>query len=93
MKTNSGPISSNDTEELVWAMLDEQLSPDEFRRLESLLLVDEDARRLYLQCVQLHIDLQCWFRDKDDRDRNRPLGLPLDLPLAAGDASLADPAF
>jgi hypothetical protein len=48
-------------QELTWAMLDEQLSDDEFRLLENLLLSDDDARDTYVNCVQLHAELMSHY--------------------------------
>jgi hypothetical protein len=44
-------------QELTWAMLDEQISDDEFRLLENLLLSDDEARETYVNCIQLHAGL------------------------------------
>jgi len=44
-------------QELAWAYIDDQLSSDELRLLENLLLSDDAARDVYLGCVQLHVDL------------------------------------
>ncbi len=74
-------------------MLDDQISADDFRRLDELLRADEDARRLYVQCVQLHVDLKYWFDPEFDPARRKPVGLPIDMPLPLGDATMADPAF
>jgi hypothetical protein len=93
MTAKSEKIPSDDVEGLVWAMLDELITDEEFRRLEELLRDDEDARRIYVQCVQMHVDLKYWFDSKGDPARRMPVGLPIDLPLPTGDAPLADPAF
>ena len=63
------PPHDADVEDLVWSMLDDRISVDEFQRLEELLRADEDARRLYLECVRLHVDLQQWFNPKVDLAR------------------------
>ena len=47
--------------ELTWDLLDEQISNDEFRLLENLLLSDRKARDTYLGCVQLQADLMSHF--------------------------------
>jgi hypothetical protein len=93
MEQISEQTPDSETQDLIWAMLDEQISEGGFRRLESLLSADEEARRLYVQCVQLHVDLQQWFGPKEDAVYRGSLGLPLDLPQTNGDASLADEAF
>jgi hypothetical protein len=48
--------------ELTWDLLDEQISDDEFRLLENLLLSDGKARDAYLGCVQLQADLMSHYR-------------------------------
>jgi hypothetical protein len=47
--------------ELTWALLDEQISSDEKGLLESLLLSCDEARKMYIGCVQLHADLAADF--------------------------------
>jgi hypothetical protein len=90
-------------EDLVWAMLDEQISDDDIHRLEDLLGSDEDARQIYLQCVQLHVDLMYRFNPDYNPARDPqadragtvpapPVGLPVDLPMPSADASMSDPA-
>lgn len=44
-------------QELTWAMVDNQIEPGEFELLENLLLSDDNARRTYVDCVQLHAEL------------------------------------
>ena len=89
---NSSPDKTPtvNVEDLVWAMLDEQISEQEFSRLDELLRDDEEARRLYLQCVQLHVDLASFYAAKDKPASS--VGLPVSVPLPAGDAPLSDPA-
>lgn len=50
-----------DFEQLVWALLDDQISDDDRSRLEQLIASDEQARETYVQCVQMHVDLQDHF--------------------------------
>ena len=50
-----------DFEQLVWALLDEQITDEEFRRLEQLIVSDDQARATYLQCVQMHVDLSDYY--------------------------------
>lgn len=44
-------------QELVWALVDDQASSEQARRLEELLLEDDDARQIYTLCIQMHADL------------------------------------
>jgi ribosomal protein L1 len=91
-KTHPVDTPPVDVQELVWAMLDEQISEDDFRRLDELLRHDEEARRLYLQCVQMHVDLMNYYAAKDTTTVSGSVGLPLSIALPSIDATLADPA-
>jgi len=63
------PINANESDavvlervqELSWALLDEQITDDELGLLDTLLLSDDNARRTYLECVQLHTGLLARF--------------------------------
>jgi hypothetical protein len=63
MSQESNELPSEDglvndrVQELTWAMVDDQITADEARLLESLLLSDDHAARKYVECVQLHSDL------------------------------------
>ena len=48
-------------EELVWALLDDQITPLELEQLEQRLLTDDAARHRYVECIQMHTDLQEHF--------------------------------
>ncbi|HEY4232098.1 MAG TPA: hypothetical protein VGM76_01610 [Lacipirellulaceae bacterium] len=50
---------------LSWSALDEQVTEDEIRLLDTLLLSDEAARETYLDCVRLHTDLLFHFREQE----------------------------
>ena len=86
----SVPSRDEDVEDLVWSMLDENITAEDFQRLEGLLGADEDARRLYLECVQLHVDLQQWFNPKAELAQRVAVVPPFDLSLPSGDTSLAN---
>ncbi len=51
----------NEAEQLIWALLDEQIADDDVKRLEAMIQNDPRVRQRYLTCVQLHADLhqQC----------------------------------
>ncbi len=87
------PPADRNVEDLVWAMLDEQISDHDFHRLEELLRVDQDARQIYLQCVQLHVDLMYRFNPDYSPAGHAPVGLPVDMPMPSADASVSDPAI
>ena len=93
MNSHSEKTPPVDVEGLVWAMLDEQISEEDFGRLDNLLSDDDEARRLYLQCVQLHVDLANFFATKDKPAGHNSVGLPLSNSLPTGDAAFADPVI
>jgi hypothetical protein len=80
-----------EVQELIWALLDELISESDFKRLEEMLRGDKDVRRLYVQCVQIHVDLRQWFATNEQR-KLRPLP-GLDLPFSREESPMADPAF
>jgi hypothetical protein len=86
--SEDAPMS--DAQELIWALLDDQISDPDFVRLEAMLASDEEVRRLYVQCTQIHVDLQQWFGSEETARPGH--GIALDLPLTSDD-SMADPAF
>jgi len=53
------PISdmSDEVQELVWALIDEQATEEQVQRLEQLLLDNREARQIYIACMQMHADL------------------------------------
>jgi hypothetical protein len=78
-----------EVQELVWALLDDQATERDINRLEQLLLDNDDARRAYATCVQMHNDLHSLLGGGEptiDAIRGnapkRPSPLPLvDLPV------------
>jgi hypothetical protein len=55
---NETDEQSNEVQDLTWAIIDEHASDADVARLEHLLLDDEEARQIYITCVQMHVDLQ-----------------------------------
>ena len=54
-------------DQLVWALLDDQLTSSEIERLEQMLIGDEDLRKHYVRCMQLHADLHTMFYQAKER--------------------------
>jgi hypothetical protein len=50
-----------EAETLTWALLDDHLAEADAERLAKLLEQSEEARTRYIECVQLHVDLQDHF--------------------------------
>ena len=76
------PPSAVDVEDLTWRLLDEQLEKPQFDTLERELVNNENSRKTYIDCVQLHVDLMYYFNDKHNAehpDQAKPL-----LPLPFG---------
>jgi len=46
-----------EVQDLVWALVDEQATDGQIHRLEELLLDNDDARRVYWSCMQMHGEL------------------------------------
>jgi hypothetical protein len=48
----------DEVQELTWMMIDDQATDDDVERLERLLLENDEARKVYVNCIQMHVDLQ-----------------------------------
>lgn len=57
----SAVLLLDEAENLIWALLDDQLGDADTARLSELLQNHEEVRRRYVDCVQLHVDLQGHF--------------------------------
>ena len=60
-KHDRDPVVLERVQELTWALVDEQITDDEMRLLDNLLLSDDEARGTYIGCMQLHTDLMDHF--------------------------------
>jgi hypothetical protein len=47
----------SEVQDLVWAVVDEYATEIQIRRLEQLVSTNEEARRTYITCMQMHADL------------------------------------
>ncbi len=61
----------DEAEALIWGLLDENIDALDSQRLSKLMANDE-VRERYLQCVELHSDLQCLFDDDQANKRTKP---------------------
>lgn len=68
--------SQNETERLTWALVDEQITDEQKVRLGELLETDPAARSVYLQCMQMHGDLQGLFANESAPLAEAPKPLP-----------------
>ena len=91
MDANCSDDRLTKAQDLIWALLDDQISDADFQSLETLLRHDEEIRQLYVQCVQIHVDLYSCCAGKSEASYTLPtLGASLDLPTVGGDASMID---
>lgn len=60
-----------EVQELVWALVDEQATPEQAKRLESLLLEDDSARHIYALCMQMHADLHFLLSNQKTPETNK----------------------
>jgi hypothetical protein len=56
--SESAVLVLEEAENLIWALLDDHLEAAETTKLAKLLQENEEVRRRYIECVQLHVDLQ-----------------------------------
>lgn len=61
----------DEVQQLVWSLLDENISDQQFTHLQDLLETEDSARETYIQCTQLHADLHTFFNE-----RSTTLGQP-----------------
>ncbi len=65
-----------EVQDLVWAVVDEYATESQVRRLEQLVLTNEEARRTYVTCMQMHADLCLLLGGKSFQPK-----LPKDKPV------------
>ncbi len=75
---NSNPIENSqqlldEAEALIWGLLDENIDAASVQRLEKLL-ANSEVRQRYIQCVELHFDLQELFKDSQQQPKSPVLG-------------------
>jgi len=66
----------DEAEALIWGLLDENIDAASTERLEKLLAHNE-VRQRYVQCVELHSDLQHLFNDKQEKQQETPPKSPV----------------
>lgn len=85
----SAVLLLDEAESLIWALLDDQLETAETTRLTELLNANEEVRRRYLECVQLHVDLQHHFSAREAVAARTPV-LPNLLPGGVSATQVAE---
>lgn len=69
-----------EAETLIWALLDDYLDGADAARLCKMIEQDATVRARYIDCVQLHIDLQEHFGAKAAEPASQPTGNVQILP-------------
>lgn len=70
--------------DLTWTLVDEQITEEQMKELEGLLLGDSLARDAYIRCIQLHADLTTEFQQPNQKAKKSTPVLGF-----LGDASLS----
>lgn len=63
----------DEAEALIWGLLDENIDAASTQRLEKLL-ANSEVRQRYVQCVELHSDLQELFNEPQQKPKSPVLG-------------------
>ena len=71
------PTNGRTTVELLAALCDEAISPDEMRRLDRLIVSDAAVRRQYLEYLDIHARLSCQFHQPLDASPAMPSVRPV----------------
>ena len=66
-------------DELLWLMLDEEITEPQLAELEAILAADPAARQRSVEASQLHAELFDCFREEKPTSAIAP-GLPMPLP-------------
>ena len=69
-------------EQLAWGLIDEYLTDEHIERLESLVKENDEARKRFAACLQLHVDLIYFYhreRTEGDSDAVPPVLWPAPL--------------
>ena len=56
-----------EVQDLTWALVDDQATEDQVRRLTELLLKSPEARKTYVMCMQMHADLHYLLSGQQSR--------------------------
>jgi anti-sigma factor RsiW len=78
----SAVLVLDEAENLIWALLDDQLNEADSARLAKLLEEHDAVRQRYIDCVQLHVDLQDHFAPTRAA-QTLPAGTPVVTGLTA----------
>lgn len=85
-RPHGAELQLEETEALIWDLLDERLDDAGFARLSQSLEANATVRSRYMECVQLHVDLQEHFGRQalDAKQQAGGTAVVTDLPGLAG---------
>ena len=85
-RPNGAELQLEETEALIWDLLDERLDDAGFVRLSQSLEANATVRSRYMDCVQLHVDLHEHFGRQalDAKQQASGTAVLTDLPGLAG---------
>ena len=72
-------------EQLVWKLLDDQISISGLQRLEKVIREDPVARATYLDCVRMHVDLTEMFAQSAEAEGCPPTKSPSPILTLLGE--------
>jgi hypothetical protein len=78
----------DEAEALIWGLIDENIDALDSQRLEALM-ANEEVRQRYMQCVELHSDLQTLLGD-DNKTKPQPQNPQSPVLGSLGDSSLGN---
>jgi hypothetical protein len=69
---SAAELMLDEAESLIWALLDDRIEDADMARLTKLLEEDAAVRSRYVECVQLHVDLQEHFGQPPEGSKQAP---------------------
>jgi hypothetical protein len=88
----SAVLVLDEAENLIWALLDDQLDEASAARLAKLLEEHDSVRQRYIDCVQLHLDLQDHFAENSGTPTDaKATAVPLNMPPGVPGGSIVAP--
>lgn len=85
-RPSDAELQLEETEALIWDLLDERLDDAGFARLSQSLEANATVRNRYMECVRLHVDLHEHFGGQALDAKQQASGIPV-LPNLLSDAS------
>lgn len=67
LEANSNSLL-DEAEQMIWALLDDEITDQDVKKLETMLADNETVRQRYIECTQLHVDLKEHFGPNTSTD-------------------------